>query len=265
MSDDPDRGTGLLEQIAETALDDDYYVVRAGDSPQSHEFNTLLTGVVAAMFALLVTMAVVQTRTDRPATERERESLIANVNARKEVVASRERSVSALRAQVADLRASADRSDPAYEALRVKTGDRAATGPGITIKTTPTSGENPRRTDRITDNDLQILVNGLWYAGAEAISLNGRRIGTMSAIRSAGGGITVNYDPIGPPYIVVALGNEDTLESRFSDNPSGRYWSSRVQTLQARNEVASSSELTVPAVKARRLTPIHAKAIEEAR
>ncbi len=265
MSDDPDRGAGLLEQIAETALDDDYYVVRAGTSPQSHEFNTVLTGVVVAMFALLVTMAVVQTRTDRPATERERESLISNVDARKKLVASREETVASLRAEVADLRASVDRRDPAYEALRVETGDRSARGPGITITTTPTSDENPRNTNRITDNDIQILINGLWYAGAEAISINGRRIGTMSAIRSAGGGITVNYDPIGPPYVVVALGNEDTLESRFFDNPSGRYWASRVQALRARNEVASSSQLTVPAVTAQRLTPIHAKAIEEAR
>lgn len=265
MADDPDRATGLLEQIAETALDDDYYVVRTGTSPHSHGFNTVLTGIVFAVFALLVAMAVVQTRTDRPATERERESLIANVDARKEFVASREKRVASLRSDVARLRASADRSDPTYELLRLRTGDRAARGPGITLTATPTNNDGPGDDNQLTDNDLQLLVNGLWYAGAEAISINGRRIGTMSAIRSAGGGITVNYDPIGPPYVVVALGNRDTLESRFNDNPSGRYWSSRVQTLRVRNEVASSSQLTVPAVTAQRLTPIHAKAIEEAR
>ena len=64
---------------------------------------------------------------------------------------------------------------------------------------------------------------------------------------------------------MVALGNEDTLESRFNDNPSGRYWAARVQALRVSNEVASSTQLTVPAVKAQRLTPIHAKAIEEPR
>jgi uncharacterized protein YlxW (UPF0749 family) len=263
MPEDPDRAIGLLEQIADTALDDDYYVVRAGRYSQTREFNTVLTAVGIAMFALLVTLAVVQTRSDRPATERERDSLIANVDARKKLLASREKTAASLRAAVAKLRASADRTDPAYETLRLKTGDRAARGPGITITATPTSSDDPRDTSRITDNDLQILVNGLWYAGAEAISVNGRRIGTMSAIRTAGSGITVNYDPIGPPYIVVALGNKDTLESRFNDNPSGRYWAARVQALHVRNEVASSTQLTVPAVKVQRLTPIHAQAIEE--
>lgn len=264
MADDPDRAAGLLEQIADTALDDDYYVVRADSGSQAREFNTVLTAVVIAMFAMLVTLAVVQTRSDRPATQRERDSLIANVDARKKLLANREKTATSLRASVAKLRASADRTDPAYEALRVKTGDRAARGPGITITATPNSDGAQRKTNRLTDNDLQILVNGLWYAGAEAISINGRRIGTMSAIRTAGGGITVNYEQIGPPYVIVALGNEDNLEARLDDNPSGRYWLSRVQALRVENEVTSSTQLTVPAVKAQRLTPIHAKAIEEA-
>lgn len=270
MSDDPDRAIGLLEQIADTALDDDYYVVRAGRyAPESgfpqppREFNTVLTGAVLALFALLVTLAVVQTRSDRPATERERESLIANIDARKKLVASREKTAASLRAQVADLRSSADRTDPAYESLRLTAGDRPASGPGITMTVTTTSSEDRRFIGRFTDNDLQILVNGLWYAGAEAIAVNGNRIGTMSAIRTAGDAITVNYKSIGPPYVIVAIGNDETLESRFNDNPSGRYWVGRVQALRARSEVASSSELSVPAVPARRLTPIHAQAIEE--
>lgn len=265
MAEEPDRAIGLLEQIADTALDDDYYVVRAGRYSQSRELNTVLTGVVVALFALLVTLAVVQTRSDRPATERERESLIANIDARKKLLASREKSAASLRAAVAKLRASADRTDPAYESLRLAAGDRAARGPGITMTVTPTSNDNQRTNNRFTDNDLQILVNGLWYAGAEAISVNGHRIGTMSAIRTAGDAITVNFKSIGPPYVIVALGNDDTLESRFNDNPSGRYWAGRVQALRARSEVASSSQLRVPAVPAQRLTPTHAEAIEETR
>ena len=34
--------------------------------------------------------------------------------------------------------------------------------------------------------DLQILVNGLWESGAEAISVNGHRLSTLTAIRGAG-------------------------------------------------------------------------------
>ena len=46
--------------------------------------------------------------------------------------------------------------------------------------------------------DLQIVVNGLWDAGAEAISVNGQRLTSKSAIRFAGQAILVNYRPADP-------------------------------------------------------------------
>ncbi|MDX6276720.1 MAG: hypothetical protein QOJ72_848 [Nocardioidaceae bacterium] len=265
-----DRAAGLLEQIADTALDDDYYVVRAGQftttgrrfGHQAGEFNTILTGVVLAAFALLVMMAAVQTRTDRPATERERASLISSVNARKKLETARIATEQRLSNEVARLRSSADRVDPTYQALRAQTGDLAASGPGVTVVAKPSTQGN--LDGEITDHDLQILVNGLWYAGAEAISVNGNRISSLSSIRSAGA-ITVNIHSIGPPYTVIALGNSDTLGDRFSENPSGRYWAARRQNAGVRFSVTSSSQLTVPAAPEQQLDTSHAKAIKAAK
>jgi len=259
MTQDPDRAIGLLEQIAETAMDDDYYVVRA-DSKR--EFSTVLTGSVFAVFALLVAVAAVQTRNDRPATERERASLIINVDNRQKQVTIRQREAQSLRREVAALGASADRTDPAYETLRMQTGDSGATGPGVTITVNPNdlSTKGP-----ITDNDLQLLVNGLWYAGAESIAINGNRISTLTAIRTAGPAITVNFRSIGPPFVVVALGNKDTLGPRFIENPGGRYLAARRDDAGIQFSVASSSQLSVPAVPTEHLMLNHAQAIEGAR
>ena len=69
--------TGLLEQIAETALDDDYYVVRASEPRPSRSLRAAWSALVLTVFALLVTTAAVQTRNDRPATELERRTLAA--------------------------------------------------------------------------------------------------------------------------------------------------------------------------------------------
>ncbi len=258
-----DRASGLLEQIADTALDDDYYVVRNGQYSQSREFSTAVTGVVLAVFALMVTIAVLQTRSDRPATERERESLISNVRARQSLQASRVATEERLSSQVARLRASADRIDPTYEMLRVQTGDEAATGPGVTVVAKPSNHDNAD--GQITDHDLQILVNGLWYAGAEAISINGNRIGSLTSIRTAGDAITVNIRSIGPPFTVIALGNRDTLGMRFIENPSGRYWAARREDAGVRFSVASSSQLTVPAVPTQQLSATQVEAIGAAR
>ena len=201
----PTRAEGLLEQIADTALDDDYYVVRAGDYAQSREFNTPLTALVLAAFAVLVSMAALQTRNDRPATERERDTLISDVAARKKLQANREATAERLRNQVADLSASVDQFDPAYQNTRLETGDVGASGPGITVVASPSTLGNDD--GEISDYDLQILVNGLWYAGAEAVAINGERIGTLTGIHvGPNGTININYNPVAPPYRVVALG-----------------------------------------------------------
>ena len=256
----PTRAEGLLEQIADTALDDDYSVVRAGDYAQSREFNTPLTALVLAAFALLVMMAAVQTRNDRPATERERNTLISDVASRKKLQANREATADRLRQQVADLSASADRFDPDYQNLRLESGDIAASGQGITVVASPSSLGN---TDgSISDDDLQILVNGLWYAGAEAIAINGQRIGSTTGIHFANGAINVNFTDIAPPYTVVAIGASDTLMQRFEDNPAGHYWARRQKDAAVQFGVTPSSDLSVPAVPKKRMTIRHATAIK---
>ena len=53
--------------------------------------------------------------------------------------------------------------------------------------------------NEVLDTDLQKLVNGLWEAGAEAISINGQRLTNLSTIRQAGGAITVNARSLRPP------------------------------------------------------------------
>lgn len=254
------QAEGLLEKIAETALDDDYYVVRAGDRQPSRKFNTMLTGVVLAVFALLVTIAAVQTRNDRPATERERKTLISDVAARKKGLAAREATATRLREQVADLASSVAGFDPDYETLRVQTADRAAIGPGITISASPRFRDD--EDGRITDYDLRVLVNGLWYAGAEAIAINGQRIGTLTSIHFAGSGMLINFKPVGPPYTIVALGDDQALGQRFADNPAGRYWASRRKNAGVQSTVTPSSELAVPAAPRVRVKLTHAHAIK---
>ncbi|MEJ7635614.1 DUF881 domain-containing protein [Aeromicrobium sp.] len=256
----PQRAEGLLEQIANTALDDDYYVVRAGELAPSRKFNTVLTALVMAVFALLVTIAALQTRNDRPATERERSTLISDVAARKELQADREASAAKLRAEVETLSASVDRFDPAYENLRLQAADEGASGPGIKVVVSPNQFGNDK--GRITDSDLQLLINGLWYAGAEAVSLNDQRIGTLTAIHAANGVINVNYRDIAPPFRVIAIGSSESLQQRFEDNPAGRYWAARQKEAGVGFGVTASSDLSVDPAPKGRVNIRHATAIE---
>lgn len=255
----PDRDVGLLEQIADTALDDDYYVVRAGPHEQSRAFNTVLTAAVMAVFALLVATAAIQTRSDRPATERERSTLIGNIESRKSLLASREATAERLRGQVADLKSAVVGFDPAYEELRLIAADRGASGPGVRVRVTPGAGLG----GGVSDRDLQTLVNGFWYAGAEAVSINGKRIGSLTSIRTAGGVIKVNYQSIGEPYEIVVIGDSETLEDRFADTAVGRLWEQRRSSGAVGFTMTRSDDLSVKAAPDDRLSIRNATAIEE--
>ena len=265
VSDTVSRAEGLLEQIAETALDDDYYVVRSDSDGRSREFNTVLTGVVLAVFALLVALAAIQTRTDRPATERERATLISDIDARKTSLASRETTAQQLRTQVTDLSAKVDRFDPALEQLRIVAADTSVRGPGITVTVSPTVLGDAGANSGVADSDLRILVNGLWYAGAEAVAVNGRRIGSLTSIRYAAGVIKVNYAGIAAPYVVTAIGDKDALADRFTENPAGRYWAAKQADGEVTLDVTRSTNLSMDAVPAKRSVLRHATALEEDR
>lgn len=63
----------------------------------------------------------------------------------------------------------------------------------------------------VTDTDLQQIVSVLWEAGAEAIAVNGHRLGAQTAIREAGGLILVGLKSIDSPYTIQAIGERSAL------------------------------------------------------
>ena len=83
-------------------------------------------------------------------------------------------------------------------------------------------GENPNA-ELIHDTDLLTVINEIKASGAEAISINDKRIVAMSEIRCAGTTILVNWDKIAPPFVIKAIGNPDLLESSL--NIKGGYLS----------------------------------------
>lgn len=67
--------------------------------------------------------------------------------------------------------------------------------------------------DRVLDRDLASLLNALWSAGAEAISVNDVRVGPNTAVRAAGGALLVDFQPVLSPYEVRAIGDQDGMQT----------------------------------------------------
>lgn len=106
------------------------------------------------------------------------------------------------------------------ETLSIIAGTKDVQGEGIVInlddsKIKPTNSINDSLFI-VHDADLQMIVNELKAAGAEAININGERIITTSAIRCVGPVIQVNSQKIAPPFIIKAIGNAQYLESALN-------------------------------------------------
>ncbi|MCI8700175.1 MAG: DUF881 domain-containing protein [Clostridia bacterium] len=97
--------------------------------------------------------------------------------------------------------------------LKTLLGTINVEGPGIIITIKEVNVEN----DRITYEDLLVIVNALKGAGAEAISINNHRIVTTSYISDIGVGnntyININGERVLAPYVIKAIGNQTYLES----------------------------------------------------
>jgi len=97
----------------------------------------------------------------------------------------------------------------------------------------------------VLDRDLQQLVNGLWAAGAEAVSVNDLRVSARTAIRSAGEAVLVDLRPLSPPYVVRAVGAPATLQTSFVDGAPGRRLATYASVYGLRLSVEASDALTL--------------------
>lgn len=109
------------------------------------------------------------------------------------------------------------------------TGTIPVTGPGITLtianplaaNSDTTSGSLPRESSSnirvVTDGDLQVFIQILWQAGAEAISINGYRLGVQTSVRTAGQTILVGVNQVQSPYKIQAIGDASALASAVGE------------------------------------------------
>lgn len=101
------------------------------------------------------------------------------------------------------------------EQTNLLVGKTNVIGEGIII----TLQDNEQRD--IEASDLRTLLNELKLAGAEAISINDKRILNMTEIVDVNGAILVNEERIASPYIVKVIGDQTYLSSALSLKNSG--------------------------------------------
>jgi uncharacterized protein YlxW (UPF0749 family) len=262
-------GASLLDAVLAETLDPAYAQAAAARSTdagrrprRSGRVAVALTMVVAG---LLVAITYDQAAATVQGRDQVRAALIDDIQSDSAVTDELAAQLEVLRAQVTSTRegllAASAVGQRAVDALaRAEEGAGAlpVTGPGLLVtlaNADPTADEDPvgggtvedDARQQVQDGDLQLVVNALWAAGAEAISINGQRLGPTTAIRFAGEAVLVDFRPVTNPYEISAIGDPDTLSAEFLASPEVGALAVISQTFGLRFEYAEEDELDVPA------------------
>lgn len=229
----------LLSTLVEDSLDKGYERAaarRTAGEPPRRGVLPLALGMLAV--GLLLATAAEQARDRSSASAQARAALVTEIEDRQAANDRLERRLRRVRAAAAAerdraLRLTGQGAELARQLSRLEavTGVGEVIGPGAVVRleepADETGGDTGPRTEetdqgRVTDRDLQTVVNEVWAAGAEAVAVNGQRLTALSAIRAAGEAILVDFRPLVPPYEIRAVGPED-LAARFAGGFGGSY------------------------------------------
>ena len=258
----------LLTEVMERPLDPGYAAAATEresladpDSRRRQERRRApVTVAVAVVLGLLVAAATLHLRVPGAGADAHT-VLLEEIETRTATADALAERVETLRGETEQLRAQALSEDgepllDVVQRLSLHAGAVPVTGPGVVVTMDdastvqkPLAGD-PRaedtHEDRVVDLDVQIAVNGLWAAGAEAVAINGQRLTSLSAIRWAGGAILVGFRPLSPPYRISAIGDPD-LRTRLAASDTGSYLAFIEDRYGLRVSVDAAQELELPA------------------
>lgn len=109
-------------------------------------------------------------------------------------------------------------------------------------------------------DQLELLVNELWAAGAEAITVNNYRLVSTSGFSCAGTTILIDTKRLAPPYTIEAIGAPDNLKNALM--MPGGFVEQQILSFNLKFSIQMVDDLMLPAYKGS-ISFEHAKVAEE--
>ncbi len=177
--------------------------------------------------------------------------LTADQDALKARILSLNEQIRALQAESEGSAAQVRDLNDRLEEARVAGGLIALRGPGIVLQLSDSTAPPPpggaTADEVVNGRDLRIVVDELWLAGAEAMSVNGERITSTTAIIDIGGSILVNSAYLSPPYQVTAIGPDDLFDRVSESAGFVDFLRARAEMFGIGVSIAEPGTVTVPA------------------
>ena len=281
----PDESMTLINEVMQRPLDPGYAAAadsrqQSGLPPATGHRSPLLV-VIAVLIGSLLATSALALRAPETSASKVKTFLVGRIEAARAHAEAQTRLIATVRSEIDAAQAAAlgqqSQTGLATELSRLElaAGTVPVTGPGLVLTLddakTEVDPKNPivdplaatgPDLGKVMATDLQSIVNGLWQAGAEAISVNGHRLTSRAAIRFAGEAILVDYRPLTRPYVITAIGEPGSLIVDFADSDGGSYLQSLKVNDKIRGDITERDMVVVPGEPA--LSLEHARPVRSA-
>ncbi|UFU06634.1 DUF881 domain-containing protein [Ruania halotolerans] len=199
-------------------------------APAHRTGMSLGVGVVGVLAGLLFATNASLFASDSERQPVDLEGLLRAEDAR---LAETNAQVLALQSEVEDLLAEQGGADPAdglNTPMELAAARSAVSGAGVTVSLTdsPLIHDIPEEFDAddllVHQQDLEAVINALWAGGAEAVSVQGHRLGPLSDVRCVGNVLLVDGSTYSPPYVISAIGDAQELRAGLDDSHAVRVY-----------------------------------------
>ncbi|MBO3085616.1 DUF881 domain-containing protein [Cellulomonas fengjieae] len=251
----PDASMTLLTEVYRRPLDPGYAEAAqrrsSGTAPRRSVRATAVMVVLAIGLGLGATAATLALRRPTGSVLAARELLESQIGQRSAEADAMQSEITAMTDEIATLQEQllGGEGQSVRDQIRadaVEAGVMPVAGPGLRVVLTDAPSDSPDEEDpslRVQDVDLQVVVNGLWATGAEAIAVNGQRLTATTAIRSAGDAVLVDLVALGSPYTVDAIGDAVHMQTELARASAGQHLATLRSTFGIGVQLTSQSRL----------------------
>ena len=166
-----------------------------------------------------------------------------------------DKSVAALQHGIAGYDVSVAAAQEQAEALEESAGLTELSGAGVEVSLNDAplgpNGELPpgARPDDVVihQSDVQGVVNAMWSAGVDAVTIMGKRLINTSAVLCVGNTLLLDGKTYSPPFVIAGIGDQQAIEKHLKDEPGLDLFFQAVQAFGLGYDVVRKNKLTAPA------------------
>jgi uncharacterized protein YlxW (UPF0749 family) len=169
-----------------------------------------------------------------------RSALQKQIDQLQSTAAQKDQNVAAAQQRGTALQGAAGLSPVAGNAVEVSLND-APLGPSGTLPV----GARPDDVV-IHQSDVQAVVNAMWVAGADAVTVMGIRLIGTSAVRCVGNTLLLAGRTYSPPFVIVGIGDQAAIEKALGSAPGVQVFLEAVKAFGLGYQVRRISPATAP-------------------